>query len=53
MIEGLLEDWRDGKYIEVADTLDRMDGKYVVQFCDLLVRYEGINQLNILKKLLV
>lgn len=49
-IESLLEDWRDGKYIEVSDSLKSLSPSEVVSFCDILVRYSGQNNLNILRK---
>ena len=51
-MEGLLEEWRDGKYLEVAKTLERMGPKYVAQFCVLLVKYDGVSQIDVLHKML-
>ncbi len=51
-MEGLLEEWRDGKYLEVAETLERMGPKYVAQFCVLLVKYEGVSQIDVLHKMM-
>ncbi len=51
-MEGLLEEWRDGAYLEVAKTLERMGPKYVAQFCALLVRYEGTSQVDVLNKMM-
>lgn len=51
-LEDLLEDWRDGKYISVADVLNQMPPKHVAKFCSMLVRYDGVNQLVFLDKLL-
>jgi hypothetical protein len=51
-MEGLLEEWRDGKYLEVAETLERMSPKYVAQFCVLLVRYAGVAQVDVLHKMM-
>lgn len=52
VVLGLLDKWRDGKYLEVAETLGQMEPKYVAQFCVLLVRYDGVAQLDVLHKMM-
>jgi hypothetical protein len=50
--ESLLEMWRDGLFIDVADALKEKSPEFVVSFCNYLVRFQGVNELSVLTKLL-
>ena len=50
----LTELWQDGKYSQVADTINNEGWKpqRVAEFCSYFNKYLGSNQLNVLHKLL-
>jgi hypothetical protein len=47
-----LELFRDEKYLELSELLKKENATVVVAFCYYLSKYEGVNHLDFLRKLL-
>jgi len=47
-----LELFRDGKYLELSEVLKKENAAVIAAFCYYLSKYEGINHLNFLRRLL-
>ncbi len=47
-----LEMFRDQKYLELSDLLKNENAAVVAAFCYYLSKYEGVNHLDFLRKLL-
>ena len=45
----LIEAWKDGKYIEVGEEVAKFDPAQVIEFINLFIKDNGLNELNILK----
>jgi uncharacterized LabA/DUF88 family protein len=50
----LTELWQDGKYTEVANIINTASwsSSQFVEFCAYFIKYLGINELNVLQKIL-
>jgi hypothetical protein len=47
-----LEMFRDGKYLELSEIINKETPQFVAAFCYYLSKYEGVNHLDFLRKLL-
>ena len=47
-----LELFRDEKYLELSELLKKENAAVLAAFCYYLSKYEGVNQLDFLRKLL-
>jgi len=47
-----LEMFRDQKYLELSDLLKKENAAVIAAFCYYLSKYEGVNHLDFLRKLL-
>ena len=45
----LIEAWKDGKYIEVGEEVAKFHPAQVIEFINLFIKDNGLNELNILK----
>ena len=45
----LIEAWKDGKYIEVGEEVAKLPPAQVIEFINLFIKDNGLNELKILK----
>ena len=45
----LIEAWKDGKYIEVGEEVAKFHPAQVIEFINLFIKDNGLNELKILK----
>lgn len=46
----LIEAWKDGKYIEVGEEVAKFDPAQIIEFINLFIKDNGLNELKVLKK---
>jgi hypothetical protein len=47
-----LEMFRDGNYLELCEILNKETPQFIAAFCYYLAKYEGVNHLDFLRKLM-